>query len=294
MLHEGFLTTDDGVRLFYARVGEGGRPLIIPNGFGVLHDFMRIENGAEEPRRRTLTHSVVAFDTRNRGRSDRVTDESKLERGIHHEVDDIEAVRRHLEAETIDLLGHSYLGLVVILYAIVHPDRVRRIVQIGSVPPDGGRSYPRMPEDERLVDEVLARIRELQANPPTSDPEELCRSIWRTLSAIYVVHRDDADKLAGWQRCDLANERAALAHVMRWIVPSVQRVALTPRDVRTVTMPVLTVHGERDRSAPHEGARDWVRLLPDARLVSVPGAGHMPWIEAPRDVFDSIERFLSR
>ena len=75
-------------------------------------------------------------------------------------------------------------------------------------------------------------------------------------------------------------------------MPSVQRVALTSRDVRAVTMPVLTIHGERDRSAPLAGARDWVRLLPNARLVTVPGAGHMPWIEAPRDVFDSIERFL--
>ena len=297
MAHEGYATTDDGVRLFYTRVGDGRQPLIVPNGFGVLRDFERLGGGSEDPPLRAaplraLADSVVAFDPRNRGRSDRVTDESKLERGIYHEVDDIEAVRRHLGVQMMDLLGHSYLGLVVVLYAIAYPHRVRRIVQVGSVPPNGGRVYPRKPEDERLVDQVLARIRELQANPPSSDPDELCRCLWRTLSTIYVVNPDDASRLAGWERCHLENERAALSYVMRWIMPSVQQIALTRRDVRRATMPVLTIHGECDRSAPHEGARDWVRLLPNARLVSVPGAGHMPWIEAPREVFDSIGRFL--
>jgi pimeloyl-ACP methyl ester carboxylesterase len=37
---------------------------------------------------------------------------------------------------------------------------------------------------------------------------------------------------------------------------------------------------------------DWARTLPNARLVLVEDAGHMPWIEAPRRVLDSIETFL--
>lgn len=296
MAHAGFATTADGVRLFYTQVGNETPPLIIPNGFGVLHDLTRLEGkcGDRSPHAAPLTHRIVAFDTRNRGHSDRVTDQTKLRRSIDHEVEDIEAVRQHLGAETIDLLGHSYVGLVVILYAMAHPRRVRRIVQIGSVPPNGGLSYPRTPEDELVVTGVLAKMGDIQSNPPTSDPTELCRCLWRTLATIYVVDPDDASKLAVWERCHLENERAALAHVMTWIVPSLREIALTPGDVRMVTMPVLTIHGERDRSAPYEGALDWIRLLSNARLFRVPGAGHMPWIEAPDAVFDAIATFLDR
>jgi len=62
--------------------------------------------------------------------------------------------------------------------------------------------------------------------------------------------------------------------------------------VSTVRVPVLAVHGRRDRSAPYGGARDWAAMLPDARLLTVEDAGHAPWIEAPDLVFEAIETFL--
>jgi pimeloyl-ACP methyl ester carboxylesterase len=40
------------------------------------------------------------------------------ERGVHHDVDDLEAVRRQLGIGQMDLLGHSYIGLLAILYAM--------------------------------------------------------------------------------------------------------------------------------------------------------------------------------
>jgi pimeloyl-ACP methyl ester carboxylesterase len=53
-------------------------------------------------------------------------------------------------------------------------------------------------------------------------------------------------------------------------------------------MPVLVVHGTKDRSAPYGGGRDWAAMLPNARLVTVTNAGHVPWIEKPGEVFDTL------
>jgi 2-hydroxy-6-oxonona-2,4-dienedioate hydrolase len=58
-------------------------------------------------------------------------------------------------------------------------------------------------------------------------------------------------------------------------------------------MPVLTIHGRKDRSAPYGGGQDWVSRLPDARLLTVENAGHAPWIEQPATVFGAIATFLS-
>jgi pimeloyl-[acyl-carrier protein] methyl ester esterase len=69
---------------------------------------------------------------------------------------------------------------------------------------------------------------------------------------------------------------------------------ITPTDVSSLTMPVLTIHGRRDRSAPYGGGRDWARLLPNGRLLTLDEAGHMPWIDAPDQVFSAIDRFLPR
>jgi pimeloyl-ACP methyl ester carboxylesterase len=47
-----------------------------------------------------------------------------------------------------------------------------------------------------------------------------------------------------------------------------------------------------DRSAPYGGGRDWATILPNARLVTVDNAGHIPWIEKPGEVFDALQTFL--
>ena len=63
-------------------------------------------------------------------------------------------------------------------------------------------------------------------------------------------------------------------------------------DPAQLTMPV-TIHGTRDRQSPYGGGIDWVSSLPDARLLTVPNAAHVPWIEAPEKVFGAIQTFLA-
>jgi len=65
---EGYVTTQDGVRLFFRRAGSGPKAVLIPNGMYLLDD---LEYLAGE---RTL----IFYDLRNRGRSDHVNDRSKL------------------------------------------------------------------------------------------------------------------------------------------------------------------------------------------------------------------------
>jgi pimeloyl-ACP methyl ester carboxylesterase len=61
--------------------------------------------------------------------------------------------------------------------------------------------------------------------------------------------------------------------------------------MRAVQIPALVIHGTED-IAPVEGGEEWVRALPDARLVRVAGAGHLPRLEEPGLVFGAIDRFL--
>jgi pimeloyl-ACP methyl ester carboxylesterase len=79
---------------------------------------------------------------------------------------------------------------------------------------------------------------------------------------------------------------------VQYLQPSIQQLKLTAEDFGCATMPVLVIHGTKDRSGPYGGARDWARLLPNARLLTVHDAAHVPWIEAPGLVLGSIRTFL--
>jgi pimeloyl-ACP methyl ester carboxylesterase len=279
---EGFVTTDDGVRLFVQTVGSGPKTVVVPNGFYLVDDFAPVANG----------RTMIFYDARNRGRSDPVGDASKLERGIHRDVDDLDAVRRHLGIDAIDVMGHSYMGLMVILYAMKHGAHVNRVVQIGPMEPKPGKEYPpHLTGADATLRACLARLADLQEERGTIDPQEFCRKFWSILRVIYVVNPADAGRIR-WERCDLPNELNLMKYWTTVTLPSIQRLNLTPEDIAAVKAPVLTVHGRKDRSAPYGGGREWALALPNARLLTVDEAAHVPWIEAPELVFGSIRTFL--
>jgi pimeloyl-ACP methyl ester carboxylesterase len=57
-------------------------------------------------------------------------------------------------------------------------------------------------------------------------------------------------------------------------------------------VPVLVIHGRDDLVANPEGAREWTRLFPEARLLRLRDTGHLPFIEAPDQLRRAIDFFL--
>src|SRR5215469_16214751 len=95
----GLLTSKDGVRLYYAKVGSGAKTVIIvPGRLFAFHDFQALAKA----------RTVIFYDMRNRGHSDTVSDASKI--SLQHDADDLEAVRAHFGIEKPDLIGFCHLG----------------------------------------------------------------------------------------------------------------------------------------------------------------------------------------
>ena len=279
---EGYVTTEDGVRLFFQKLGNGPHAVIIPNAIHMFDSFKHLAD----------KRTVIFFDLRNRGASDSVTDRAKLARGIHQDVDDVETIRRHFAVDQAELIGHSYVGLMVILYALKYPAHVRRLVQIGPAQPRAGTLYPaHLTGADATLAAFLGNLGKLQSEKPPEDPQEACRKFWALVRTLMVANPVDADNIQ-WTPCDSPNEVGFMKHWTENILPSINSLRLTPEDLSRVTAPVLTIHGTRDRQSPYGAGREWALMLPNARLVTVENAAHVPWIEAPETVFGSIESFL--
>jgi len=61
--------------------------------------------------------------------------------------------------------------------------------------------------------------------------------------------------------------------------------------LREVSTPTLLVRGEDDLD-PIEEAHEWVAALREGRLLTLPGVGQFPWVEAPDAFFGAVNRFL--
>src|SRR3989304_2180098 len=64
-------------------------------------------------------------------------------RGYGARVNDLDAVRAHFRIARATLIAHSYGPLLAATYALAHPERVRRMVLLGPVPPRRGDFWHR-------------------------------------------------------------------------------------------------------------------------------------------------------
>lgn len=285
-VEEGYVTASDGTRLFYRKTGTGSQTVIAPLGFMLFRDFQSLAKN----------RTMIFYDMRNRGHSDPVTDRSRI--SIQTDVDDLEAVRRHFNAQKVSLIGESYLGMMVVLYATQHQEHVERIVQIGAVPRKFDTKYP--PEytaqDANEVPDPaqMKSLEKLRAEGfEKAHPREYCEKDWNVTRTMLVGNPANAEK-AGAGYCEFSNEWPMnLDKHFEASIGSIERLQIRDEDLAKVAMPVLTIHGTKDRNAPYGSGREWAATLADARLVTVEGAAHFPWLDNPELVFSSIDEFLN-
>src|SRR5687768_1220416 len=125
---EGYVNAGSGVRLFYRLVGTGTEPVVlIHGGPGLTSDYL-----ADDLMPMARDHSLLIYDQRGIGRSTLVSDSASL--AANRYVDDLEAIRKHLGLEQLTLLGHSWGAAPATLYAMQYPERVRRMILVGTIP----------------------------------------------------------------------------------------------------------------------------------------------------------------
>lgn len=142
----------------------------------------------------------------------------------------------------VALVANSFGTQIATEAAIRHPDAVTSLVLIGPT------------IDPRARNAVRQALRWLACAPHEHR------------SVLAVMARDVADM--------------GLPRALR-LVDGMLRDRIEERLPR-VQQPALVVRGQRDRIVPQRWAAEVARLLPNARLAVMPGAGHMPnWSAAP-------------
>ncbi len=154
----------------------------------------------------------------------------------------------------VDLAGHSLGALVSVRVAALRPELVRRLVLIS--PP--GVGPPRSP---------LTYAWPLARTMLGSRPSFLVRL---TYDGLRAGPRNLARGGLHVARADVTAELAA------------------------VTAPTLLVWGARDGVVPIEEASIWLERMPDARLIVIPGAGHVPMVDSPVELAEAIRPFLEK
>jgi non-heme chloroperoxidase len=252
-----YFQANDGTSLFYRDWGTG-LPVLFVSSAGLSSDMWQYQMvGLNEAGLR-----CVAYDRRGHGRSDdpgRGFDADTL-------ADDLASLLHHLDLRAVVLVGHSMGSAEVIRYLTRHGDsRVSRIALVAA-------SLPFLLKTEDNPDGVEAAA------------AEAVRAGWRTDLPQWVTDNAAAffgEGLPGCETSILLQEwllRDLLSTSLQAAIECNRNVVFGTdyrAEMRTVAVPTLIIHGDKDASCPLEitGAKA-AELVPNNRLVVYENAPH--------------------
>jgi proline iminopeptidase len=272
-------TVPGGVTLWYEVRGSGaGRPLIMVNGGpGFDHTYVLCSDAWDTLAKK---RRVVFYDQRGNGRSSPLAKDQSCT--LADQIADLDALREQLHAKTIDLLGHSWGGYLVMAYAAKHPERVSHLMIVDS-------AAPKWSDTEfifkYIFPEGIDRQGVLDFSDALGDSASGRESLTEYLRMLFVSEqkRDEFMKnVDRYHYTKTVNEtlNADLAKYDMWPV------------LPTFTMPTLVMTGRYDINVAASTAWKIHKAIPGSGWQVFEKSGHLPYFEEPEKFVSVVEQFL--
>jgi proline iminopeptidase len=224
---------------------------------------------------------LIYFDHRGQGRSGR-GDPARYT--LDENVEDMEALRRHLGLGPIVSIGTSYGGMVAQAHAARYPDAVSHLVLVVTASHGG----------------FIERAKAIVAARGTPEQRRVCETLWAggfadeaelrrfyaVMGPLYSRKHDPAAGTLSTQRTIYSVE--ALNRAFGGFLRSFDLRAKLPR----ITAPTLVLAGRHDWICPPEFAEEIAGLIPRAELRIFEESSHSIRADEPQAFIDAIKGFV--
>lgn len=261
----GFCTNANGARIAYATLGKGP-PVVMPATW--LSHLQLTWQDPEARRffeRLAAHHTLVRYDQRGSGLSDRNRTDFTLEA----EVNDLETVIDYLKLKRVALLGTSCGGPTAIAYATRYPRRVSHLILYGT----------------------YANGKEIATAAVKTAFMSVIKAHWgigsKTIADLFFpgAPPDAVEQFAKFQRESATPE---IAVEILDLVYNADVSSLCP----SVRIPTLVLHRQNERAIVFKMGRQLASLIPNARFCPLEGNLHIPWYGDCEPVLRAITEFL--
>jgi pimeloyl-ACP methyl ester carboxylesterase len=241
----------NGIKMYYELYGEGDPVLLIHGGRGSIENF-----GLQIPEL-SKHFRIIAPDSRAHGR----TSDSDQPLSYALMASDMAGLADELKMEKIDIMGWSDGGNTALEFAFAFPERVGKMVILGT---NYTFRIPSVPDDGVIMDPadpLLVRMRPF-LKKYFENSEKFCPAperfpeIKRKWSELWNNHPD-----------------------------------FTIEHLKEIKTPTLVISGDNDLYSP-EQTITLSQSLPNSQLMIVPGATHFVHIEQPEIINRAAIKFL--
>jgi proline iminopeptidase len=290
---DGKYYTINGAKIWVVTFGKGDPLFLIPGGPGGSHFGLR----SFDPL--SATNTLVYFDGFGRGKSDVAKDVKEY--SLQRDIDDLEALRKAMGYSTINILGHSYGGLVAQGYAIQHPQNTKHLIIANSF-----HSYLMWQENDdnsnreiktnypEVWDELM-KVRDKGAISSDSIHQAIYGKV--PYGFLYAYNPELFVSRGKKTYPNPSNTKLYYQMVGKdgdFIVGSDIGNFDFRKQLKDLKMPILIIAGRYDRVAVPYMMVKYKDYCPQAKFVMFEKSGHNPQIEQPEENFALIRDFLEK
>lgn len=266
----------NGVDVHVKTSGEGEPVYILLHGFGAsLYSWKPVMGSIAENGR------VIAYDRTGFGLTERpLAWEGENPYSADAQLHLLLALMDHFKVDKAILVGNSAGGTLAMQFALTYPERVQALVLVDPAVYNGGgapswlRPLLNTPQARRLGPLFVRGFLNRGA--------ALLDSAWYNPSGISQETRELYTKPLRAENWDKA----------LWEFTLASRPANLPDRLDQLDLPILVITGEDDRIVLTEQSVQLAAELPDAELVVIPLAGHVPHEEKPDQFLDALRQFV--
>ncbi|PWG00048.1 proline-specific peptidase family protein [Levilactobacillus bambusae] len=285
------LTLDNGYHLWSRTQGEGDIHLLaLHGGPGGTHEYW--EDTAEQLKKQGLNVQVHMYDQLGSFYSDQ-PDYSKPENQKYltydYFLDEVEEVRQKLGIDHFYLIGQSWGGALVQLYALKYGEHLKGAI-ISSMTDNIEEYLTHLSQvrDEALTEDQVTYMKKIEAEKNWDDPTYQ--------SYVDILNKGYVDR----------KQPAAIAHLAPTMATDVYNVfqgdnefvvtgKLKEWDIRdqihNIQVPTLVTFGEHE-TMPLDTAKRMAETIPHARLATTPEGGHHHMIDNAPVYYDHLATFI--
>ena len=271
----------NGASIYYRSIGKGEPILVVHGGPGMDHSYFlpHLDELAD-------SYQLIYFDQRAAGKSSFDLDSSQMSMEIM--VEDMEAIRQHFALDKVNILAHSWGGLLAMWYAKSHPEKLKRLMLVNTIA--ANKAYDAAAAEnlqKRRNEEDVAAMQELmQSEAFKNQEEEAFLEVFKLNFAPSFYHKEYLDSL---QLAFPDNYRERQGKLM-YLMPDLQAYDLYD-ELAKIKAPTLLVHGEVD-ATPLAAIEKIAEKIEGSQLDIFSECGHFPFIESKAAFRKSIDKFM--
>lgn len=279
-IKEGYVRTN-GAKLYYKAVGKGDPIIILHGGPGLNQSyfFPHFNKLAEK-------HQLIFYDQRGCGKSsDSVAAETI---SLENYIKDIDALMETFHIKKVTLLSHSFGGVFASNYAFTHPDKVKKLVLVNSVPfnKEFEKQIGLLNKNKQLPIDSIERAEIIASTDFKDGKVAAFENLFNVVFRSSFFNRSYSDSLHLKLEENFGENRKKLNNLSKDLTKFDFYA-----DLKKVKCPVIVIYGKSD-AIPIEAYTKMAENLKTCKLVGIDNAGHYPFIEQKSIFFKILERNL--